>query len=140
MRRHVGIALGLILGLSAPMCACGHRIPPGPPAIAQRAESIAALDPASELRKALNRGDLRFIAVCGYVCVPPGVDLNDSVVVRAIRARDMHYIEGTSDAVGSEAVARLNTVGADYAERYNRLLALHLHVREDVPVTHSNPQ
>ena len=138
--RSTGVALGFTLILSTLWFACGHARLPDPLSNAQRADSITALDPATELKKALDRGDRRFIAVCGYVCFPPGVDLDDSVVMKAIRTRDMHYIEGTSDAVGSDAEARLNTVGADYAERYNRLLARHLHVREDVRRGPSNSQ
>jgi hypothetical protein len=43
---------------------------PGPPArspeLAVRADSLARLDPKREARAAIARGDLRFIAVCGY--------------------------------------------------------------------------
>jgi len=104
--------------------------PRGPASLVQRADSIAALDAATEVQKAIRKADLRFVAVCGYVCFPPGVDLSDSTVLRAARTRAFHYIEGTSDAIMNDAVARLNGVAATYAERYNRLLARHLHVRE----------
>ena len=111
-------------------CAQALGRPGSPAALNRRADSLAALDPAAELRKAINRGDLRFIAVCGLVCAPPGVDPADSVVLAAIRSRSLHYIEGTSDVLANDAVARLNRVATDYADRYNRLLVRHLRLRE----------
>ena len=128
----IGIYVGVLLATAIVAVRSTHAQgrPAGPPALVKRADSIEALDPATEVRKAIDRGDVRFIAICGYACFPPGVDLRDSTVTVAIRSRALHYVEGTSDGITSEAVARLNIVAAAYAERYNRLLARHLHVRE----------
>ena len=128
----IGINAGILVATTIVAVGSTHAQgrPAGPPALVKRADSIEALNPATEVRKAIDRGDVRFIAICGYACYPPGVDLTDSTVTVAIRSRAFHYVEGTSDAIMSEAVARLNIVAAAYAERYNRLLARHLHVRE----------
>src|SRR4051794_8678500 len=96
------------------------QIPARSPELARRADSISRLDPAVEVRKAIRRGDHRLVAVCGYACVPPGVDLDDE------RVRDtmahLRAIEGTSDDVVNADVARLNRISSAYAARYNQLL------------------
>ena len=94
------------------------------PELAARADSLAALDPAHEFRLALQRHDLRFVAVCGYACFPPldtatapwsDLDLTNRVTV-----------PGTSDEIANDDVARLNSVAHAYALRYNRLLVAYL--------------
>jgi len=120
----------LTLAACAVSTAHAQGRPRGPATLVARADSLAALDPATELRKAIERGDLRFIAVCGLSCRPPGVDLADSAVALAIRTGGLHYIEGTTDAVGNDAVARLDGVAVKYATRYNKLLARRLHLAQ----------
>jgi hypothetical protein len=96
------------------------QVPERSPELARRADSLSRLDPAIEVRKAIRRGDHRLVAVCGYACVPPGVDLHDSLV-RGAMAR-LRRVEGTSDFVANVDVARLNKVSGEYAARYNQLL------------------
>src|SRR6185437_1016774 len=81
------------------------------PELAQRADSLAKLDPEREARAAIARGDLRFIAVCGYVCVPVGVPLARALRTRdslAVRSDSLRIVLGTSDDITNEDVARLN--------------------------------
>ena len=120
----------VLLATSGLTLAFAQGRPRGPASLEQRADSLEALDPAVELRAAITAGDLRLIGVCGYACLPPGVDVTDSVVIRAFRASGLHNIKGTSDGVSSDAVARLNQVAADYGARYNRLLISYLRNRE----------
>lgn len=98
------------------------------PDLARRADSLAALDPEQEARGAIARGDLRFVGVCGFACLPVGVPLDSARRSRdslAIRGDSLRLIAGTSDAVVNEDVARLNEVARRYAERYNRIVWAH---------------
>ena len=95
-----------------------------------RADSLERLDPEREARIAIARGDLRFLAVCGYACIPAGVSRDslppsDSL---AIREDSVHKIPGTSDALGP-GVMRLNSAAGTYAARYNRLILVHRRAR-----------
>ena len=102
--------------------ACTHRQLPGrSPALARRADSIAALDPSRELRLALARKDERFIGVCGYACLPVG--LTSEQIARW--PGPLNVVQGTSDAPPDDDAIRLNRVAGDYATRYNKLLAAH---------------
>jgi hypothetical protein len=95
------------------------------PELAHRADSLAKLNPEREARAAIARGDLRFIAVCGYVCVPVGIPLDNALRTRdslALGSDSLRSIDGTSDDIANEDVARLNEVAAQYADRYNRLI------------------
>ena len=95
------------------------------PELAQRADSLAKLDPEREARAAIAQGDLRFIAVCGYVCVPVGVPLGRALRTRdslAVRSDSLRIVLGTSDGIANADVERLNDVAAKYAGRYNRLI------------------
>ena len=85
----------------------------------KRADSLAALDPARELQRALERRDWRFIAVCDYACGTPGVP--DSLAW-ALDAARKHPIEGTTDNEVSESQRRLNEVADRYAFQYNTQL------------------
>jgi hypothetical protein len=108
-------------GPDAPATASSMRSP----VLARRADSLAKLDPQREARAAIARGDLRFIAVCGYVCVPVGVPLDRALRTRdslAVRSDSLRIVLGTSDGIANEDVARLNDVAAQYASRYNRLI------------------
>jgi hypothetical protein len=93
--------------------------------IARRADSLARLDPEREAGAAIARGDLRFIAVCGYVCIPIGVpfdSVSHSPDSLAVRTDSLRAIYGTSDGISNQDVARLNEVAADYGRRYNRII------------------
>jgi hypothetical protein len=95
------------------------------PELAQRADSLAKLNPEREARAAIARGDLRFIAVCGYACVPVGIPLDRVLRTRdslALRSDSLRSIDGTSDSIVNEDVARLDEVAARYAGSYNRLI------------------
>jgi hypothetical protein len=101
-------------------------VPARSPDLAARADSLAALDPAREVRAALARGDRRFVGVCGYACLAPGVDYK---APGAPRAGQLRLIAGTSDAILNPDVERLNAVAYRYAKRYNTLLIAHLRKR-----------
>ncbi|MDF1501808.1 hypothetical protein [Roseisolibacter sp. H3M3-2] len=88
-------------------------------ALARLADSLAALDPATELRHALAGGDRRFVAVCYAACEPIGVA--DSVQAR-LREGDTRVVSGTSDNVVSKGQRRVNAAADTFALRYNRLL------------------
>lgn len=120
---------GLLTATCAFAGACGaadradaDAIPDRSPDAAARAESLSALDPVAEARRAILRGDLRFLAVCGYTCIPVGIDLTSSgvAILDSLRA-----IEGTTDAPPNDDVVRLNQTAAQYAGAYNRVIAAH---------------
>ena len=84
------------------------------------------------------RGDLRFIGVCGYACMPLGVPLDSALrTADSLALRDsLQRIFGTSDAVLNQDVARLNSQAAKYAARYNRVIwARRLAIRASRPAT-----
>ena len=78
-------ALWTALAFLTVVSAWAQGWPRDPASLERRADSLAALDPAKEVEKAIDRGDLRFIAVCGYACFPPGVDPDDSIVIRGMQ-------------------------------------------------------
>jgi len=94
--------------------------------IARRADSLVALHPEDETRRAIARGDLHFLVVCACACMPPCVPLDsaarspDSLAVRSLDS--LHVIKGTSDNVINADVARLNDVAIDFATACNRLI------------------
>lgn len=117
------LATVLLLAALAPGCGVPQgSTPPDMPAdrsvLARRADSLAALDPEAEARKAIVRGDLRFLGTCGFACEPTGID----PTVVEVSQHGLRIIEGTSDAITSKEVARLNAVAADYATRYNQVI------------------
>ncbi|RYG93927.1 MAG: hypothetical protein EON58_17345 [Alphaproteobacteria bacterium] len=76
------------------------------------------------MRKAIKKHNLRFLGVAGYSVSIPGVpDEYDNPLVKK---RGVHVIAGTSDYRQSDEHDRLQSVAADYAERYNRLLMAYL--------------
>ena len=97
----------------------------GSPELAARADSLERLDPEREARAAIALGDLRFLAVCGFACIPVGVPLDsvrqtsDSL---AVRGDSIRTIPGTSDAIVNQDVERLNNVARVYASRYNSVI------------------
>jgi len=86
------------------------------PDLAARADSLQRLDPNVEAVKAFQRGDLRLVEVCGYLCLTPGV-------LPGFRATGLMRIEGTSDAWDGEDAYRLNHVAGRYAREYNETLS-----------------
>lgn len=104
----------------SPRLACADEI--------ARADSLAALDVAREVEAALQAGDTRLLAVCGFACEAPGLqdlppEVGREMRVRGIGGRDSwKIIAGTSDLVGCPGVELLNDVAHRYASRYNRLL------------------
>ena len=100
-------------------------VPDRSPELASRADSLERLDPELEARAAIARGDLRFIALCGYDCVPVGVPLDSALHSSdslAVREDSVRKVPGTSHAILNRDVDRLNRVAATYAGRYNRLI------------------
>ena len=100
-------------------------LPKHAPELARRADSLAKLDPEREAREASARGDLRFIAVCGYACEPVGVPLDRALRTRdslAFRGESLRSIVGTSDDIVNKDVAQLNEVATWYARRYNQVI------------------
>jgi hypothetical protein len=100
-------------------------IPNRSPELASRADSLERLDPEREARAAIARGDLRFLAVCGYACMPVGVPLDSalrSADSMAVRKDSVHAVAGTSDFIVNQDVDRLNRVAGKYAARYNRVI------------------
>jgi hypothetical protein len=121
MRRPFALAL-----LLAAACASAQTSGNAPSSeLTRRADSLASLDPRGEARAAINRGDLRFVGVCGFACLPVGVPLDSlrmSPDSMAGRGDSLRIIAGTSDAVVSQDVARLNEVARRYAQPYNRVI------------------
>jgi len=106
------------------MCSCMRATPPQKATdYARRADSLARLSPARELRAAIERGDLRAIGVCGYACMPVGLDSRDYSIVDV---RNLNTIEGTSDAPPNRDAERLNEAAATYATAYNLLLVAYV--------------
>lgn len=96
--------------------------------LAARADSLGRLDPGVEARAAIARGDLRFLAVCGFACVPVGIPMDSAAKTSdslAVRGDSVRRIPGTSDAIVNEDVDRLNRVASAYATRYNRVIWAH---------------
>ena len=90
---------------------------------ARLADSLAGLSPARELRTAIKRGDLRAIGVCGWACMPVGLDSRDYSIVDV---RNLNTIEATSDVPPNRDAQRLNKAADMYATAYNRLLVAYL--------------
>jgi hypothetical protein len=86
---------------------------------------VKGANPEADLKLAIAKNDLRFIAVNGFAAgMVPGTDQNG--VDRAlIEARGTRTIRGTSDYQD----ARLNQLAWTYARAYNRELLYYLHTR-----------
>jgi hypothetical protein len=95
----------------------------------ERAERFDSLDAAREVQAAIQRGDVRLMAVYGDGLYVPGVPTPlplDQVIV----------IEGTSDAIESSSHRRFNDAASHYALRYNAILLprlRQLHPRSNAP-------
>jgi hypothetical protein len=81
---------------------------------AELADRLARTDPKLAAHGALQAGDDRPLAVCGYICLAPGPSHS---------TRGQRVIPGTTDAPANATVARLNRVAYSFAARYNRLVA-----------------
>jgi hypothetical protein len=68
-------------------------------------------NPANDLEKGFNDGDKRFIRVCGFVCIYPGIEKVDNMFVEKYGNK---MVGGSTDSV-EEGMTQ-------YAEQYNRLL------------------
>lgn len=68
-------------------------------------------NPADDVEKNYNDGDKRFIRVCGFVCIYPGIEKADNVYVEKYGNK---MVGGSTDMV-EEGMSQ-------YAEQYNRLL------------------
>ena len=125
MRYALGVALlAMATGLTPTGAAAQDRpAPAAMPEAASRATGdavgLGSLHPAAEVKRALSRGDLRLLAVCGYVCLPPGVALDGDAGSKPLPAR---ILPGTSDAPVSAEFARLNEASYRYAVLYNQAL------------------
>ena len=115
--------LVVALIVSVPRTVSGQAVSEGrEDSLRTRADSLARLEPANELRVALERGDRRCIAVQGYLALPALMPVDSLKAAWPILcAYGMNVIPGTSDFV-TPGVKRLNDVAFDYGLRYNRLL------------------
>ena len=99
-----------------------EALPDSSPVLGRRADSLAALDPAREAAMSAARGDFRFVGTCGYACGVFG-SAHDTISASSERGalvRDsLRIIEGTSDAVLNRDIARLDSIGVSFANRYN---------------------
>lgn len=85
-------------------------------------------DAKKDLKKALKKGDKRFIGVMGYGLWVPGLDGEGSV------SRSEYYrkkygvqaVEGTSDNMRNQDIENLNVLAEKYARQYNKLLLEYL--------------
>ena len=82
-------------------------------------------DPTADVAKAVKRGDLRFLAVRGFVVEVPGVPKTPEGG-RLLGTYGTREIEGTGD---DKMIVDLQTAAMRYAEKYNRLLFEHLKAR-----------
>jgi hypothetical protein len=91
----------------------------------QRAlHAIEGADAVADARQAIERGDLRFLAVGGYAESLPGVDSvpDRSELVKRAGGKP-RLIEGTGGGFDVPGKARLNELAVGYASAYNRVIA-----------------
>ena len=111
--------------VASPASEARPAIPASSPDLARRADSLERLDPRAEAQAAIRRGDLRFVAVCGYTCKPLGIPVDSaswSPDSLALSPDSLRQIAGTSDNIVNADIGRLNRVAAEYASRYNPLI------------------
>ena len=95
------------------------------PALRQRAESLAALDPVEQARIAARHDDLRYLAVCWKTCTPIGIAADTLCLLdgcTTARRADVNPIVGMEVPVMNADVARLDSVGSTYGTRYNKVI------------------
>lgn len=83
-------------------------------------------NPESELNKAIERNDLRFMAMRGYSEYVPGI--ND--YYEKYTRYGYKVINGSSDVVKNYEHSRLMAIASNYAEKYNTLLQKHINAIE----------
>ncbi len=91
------------------------------------AETLATLNlssPIADLKKSLERNDLRFVGINRYTCTAPGIGGTDTELPQQYGLRCLF---GTSDFVESREHAGLIDTARRYAERYNAELARIIH-------------
>jgi hypothetical protein len=86
-------------------------------------EKYLTADAVADVRKAIDAGDFRFLAVRGYTVLVPGVPNFEE---RFAGKYSYRIIEGTSDTVAGPADRELQMQVRDYAKRYNQTLLGHL--------------
>lgn len=120
-----GLFLGVI-GLLA-LWFWPNFVAPDRAALGQRADSLTAIDPVREAGRAASRRDFRFLGTCGYACGVFG-SAHDSIAAStedaALAPDSIKIVEGTSDAILNPDMARLDSIAAVFANRYN-LAMLH---------------
>lgn len=88
----------------------------------RQAYALRNSNPARQARLAWERGDLRLIAIMGYLKLVPGTQM----LAPHFNLEESHgtkTIWGTGDNIQSVLHAELNTAAHSYAERYNQALA-----------------
>ncbi len=87
---------------------------------------IYSAEPGIDVKKAIEKGDLRFMGTYDYSLSVVGVKSE------CVESRDnINPIEGTSDVWGSYESAKFNTTARLYAEHYNIALLNHLDKYDD---------
>jgi hypothetical protein len=124
------------LGVSVLVGGC-HRTTAQPPLVAasthetivfpRTADSVAHMQPITDLELAISRGDRHFIGISGFGTYPPGIDPR----AECIRRGGMKVVAGTSDTIRSYAFDVWQKAVFDYAKAYNEALATHF--RADAP-------
>jgi hypothetical protein len=74
-------------------------------------------DPGRDAKENAERGDLRYIAICGFTCTTPG----------SLGADPPHHevcnLEGTADVIEGPEHERLMNSAEEYARAYNEAMA-----------------
>lgn len=86
-------------------------------------KQYVSADAVVDAEAAMGKGDFRFLAVCGYTIVVPGVD---DYKVKYSTEYPYRIIEGTSDTIAGPSDRELQLQVRDYAEKYNRTLVKHI--------------
>jgi hypothetical protein len=92
------------------------------PELRQRADSLAALDPRSEAAASIQRGDLRYLAVCRVTCAPIGAPGDTVCFIQGCSAAmpgDLRVIDGAGNPERNADAAQLDRVAGSFGARYN---------------------
>jgi len=92
-------------------------------------ETIEFRDPDADFEQAAKHGELHFVAINELTTILPG--LSDDCPRDLVAEFGSKTIEGTSDGPASRAESDLNAIARMYAERYNRLILVHLQKHQD---------
>ena len=82
--------------------------------------AMADADPATDLRQAISRHDLRFIGIYGFSLSVPGTPRDGFNLLVGLKG--INAVEGTSDTPQTEGESRLQDRAERYALRYNQSL------------------